>query len=150
MAVSADEIYLLSGLGLALLVALSAGFGLSLRSLGLALLLAVLVVVLIPIAVRISPNSIGFPLTLGAVICGAFLTALRLGWRGWPRLRGYVLFWLGLLLLNLAAGLIGPAFTSAPGSRADLGFQLGVQVIGLPLLAGLLLGIALAIRGEAG
>lgn len=142
-AFSAGDIYLLCGLSLAALLGLLAAFGLGLRRSVMALLLAACLAALIPAAVRFSPMSVGFPLTLGAVAMGAFMAAFLSARRAMRRGMSAGLLLALLPAAYLAAGLVLPQMQPGIGARRDLGFELAVQVLGLPMLAGAVAGLVL-------
>lgn len=135
------DAYLLTGLAIGLSIALVAGFGLGRRRMLIFFAVIVLIAVLIPVAVRLSPLSIGLPLIGLSLMLGGFLCALRVirrGMRVWPRRR--VLLVTGGVAAYALAGVVLP-WIFPTGARSDVFvYQQGLIVLALPMLCGAVLG----------
>ena len=131
------EAYILTGLALGLLVTLLAGLGLRTRH---ALIFGGLCLgmgLLIPVVVRVSPLSIGLPLTGACVMLGGFLVAFRLmaGAAGAVRLAA------GAAIAAYAgAGWLLPVLFPTDARSDVFIYQQGLVVLALPMLLGAALG----------
>lgn len=137
-AVSLPEIYLLTGMGLGVAVALMAARGLGPRRLALCGLAIVGALLLITVVVRLAPLSLGLPLTGGAVMLGGFACAFRLFRRARPWLR---LLGGAALAGYAAAGVVLLVWGHLPGQSAAIIIQQGLVVLALPMLAGAVAGL---------
>ena len=135
--VTLSEAYILTGIALGLAVTLLAALGLRARYALIVAGLCLGMALLIPVLARISPVSIGLPLTGACVMLGGFLVAFRLiGWAG--------------LRLRLLAGAVIAAYAGAgwllpllfpTEARSDVFiYQQGLIVLALPMLLGAAMG----------
>ncbi|SDE19181.1 hypothetical protein SAMN05421538_104273 [Paracoccus isoporae] len=142
---SDDLLYLIGGIALWSGAALAACIGLSLRLVLILALCAGAVVALLPALVQLSPVSLGLSLSFALVMASGLASGLRLGWRRARHLLLRPALWIGLAALYTAIGMAYAWLGLGSGGRTT-GFALGVQVLGLPILSGLLIGRVLRRR----
>ncbi|NHF71598.1 hypothetical protein [Paracoccus xiamenensis] len=127
------EIYVLTGMGLGLGVTLIAALGVRMRHALIFAGLCVGMVLLIPVLARISPFSIGLPLTGACVMLGGFLVAFRLMWRAGLALR---LFAGGAVAAYAGAGWLLPLLFPTDARSDVFVYQQGLILLALPMLLG--------------
>ena len=131
------EAYILTGIALGLGVGLLAALGLRRR---VALMFAGLCVgmaLMIPVLTRLTPISIGLPLTGACVMLGGFVVAFRLMRRASPRLR---LLAGAVIAAYAGAGWVLPVLFPTHARTDVFIYQQGLIVLALPMLLGAALG----------
>ena len=131
------EAYILTGIVLGLGVTLILALGLQLRQALIFLGLCVGMALLIPVLARISPISVGLPLTGASVMLGGFLVSFQLMRRAGLRLR---LLMGAVIAAYAGAGWVLPVLFPTHARTDVFVYQQGLIVLALPMLLGATLG----------